>query len=215
MSNYEEVRVKLTNIQLNKLKSAANKHPGATLRTTKKNFQSEELPHELLLTIRQKAKIRNDFNNISTDITFSATQVSKLIQSEVFHRAFLGKLAGSVMNMDVALAVKVLLPSGLVEAAFAADTVIQRNIHGRGAVATSQGRGKTFIISNEDMDIIKIIKSVEDSFLLINEISERLKNKIKVQRDGFLGMLLETSGASMLGDMLAGKRSNENRPRNC
>ena len=98
MSNYEEVRVKLTNIQLNKLKSAANKHPGATLRTTKKNFQSEELPHELLLTIRQKAKIRNDFNNISTDITFSATQVSKLIQSEVFHRAFLGKLAGSVMK---------------------------------------------------------------------------------------------------------------------
>ena len=119
------------------------------------------------------------------------------------------------MNMDVALAVKVLLPSGLVEAAFAADTVIQRNIHGRGAVATSQGRGKTFIISNEDMDIIKIIKSVEDSFLLINEISERLKNKIKVQRDGFLGMLLETSGAPMLGDMLAGKRSNESRPRNC
>lgn len=169
----------------------------------------------MLLTIRQKAKIRNDFNNISTDITFSATQVSKLIQLEVFHRAFLGKLAGSVMDMDVAMAVKVLLPSGLVEAAFAADAVIQRNIHGRGAVATSQGRGKTFVISNEDMDIIKIIKSLEDSFLLINEISERLKNKIKVQRDGFLGMLLETSGASMLGDMLAGKRSNESRPRNC
>ena len=215
MSNYEEGRVKLTNIQLNKLKSAANKHPGATLRTTKENFQSEELPHELLLTIRQKAKIRNDFNNISTDITFSATQVSKLIQSEVFHRAFLRKLAGSVMDMDVVLAVKVLLPSGLVEAAFAADAVIQKNIHGRGAVATSQGRGKTFVISNEDMDIIKIIKSIEDSFLLINEISERLKNKIKVQRDGFLGMLLETSGASMLGNMLAGKRSNESRPRNC
>ena len=57
MANYEEARVKLTNTQLNKLKSAAIKKPGTILKITKKKFQDEELPHELLLTTRQKTKI--------------------------------------------------------------------------------------------------------------------------------------------------------------
>ena len=69
MTNYEEARVKLTNCQLNKLNSAAKNKTGTTLRITKKNFQDEELSHELFLTTRQKAKIRNAFaNNMSTDI---------------------------------------------------------------------------------------------------------------------------------------------------
>ena len=54
MTNYEEARVKLTNTQLSKLKSAANINTGTTLRTTEKNFQGEGLPHELFLTTRQK-----------------------------------------------------------------------------------------------------------------------------------------------------------------
>ena len=52
MVNYEEARVKLTNTQLNKLKSAAKNETGTTLRITKKNFQGEELIHELFLTTR-------------------------------------------------------------------------------------------------------------------------------------------------------------------
>ena len=65
-TNYEEVRVTLTNTQLNKLKS------GTTLRITKKSFQDEELSHELFLTTRRKAKVRNTFaNNMSTDINLS------------------------------------------------------------------------------------------------------------------------------------------------
>ena len=58
MANYEEARVKLTNTQLNKLKSAAKNTTGTTLRTTKKNFQGEELPHEPFLTTRQRTKIK-------------------------------------------------------------------------------------------------------------------------------------------------------------
>ena len=50
MANYQEARVKLINIQLNKLKSAAKNKKGKTLRWTKKNFEDEELPHELFLT---------------------------------------------------------------------------------------------------------------------------------------------------------------------
>ena len=69
MAHYQEARVKLTNTQLNKLKSAAKSKTGTILRLIKKNFEDEELSHELFLTTRQITMIRNAFaNNISTDI---------------------------------------------------------------------------------------------------------------------------------------------------
>ena len=52
MARYEEARVKLTNTQLNKLKSAAKDKNGTILSITKKNFQDEDLPHKLFLTTR-------------------------------------------------------------------------------------------------------------------------------------------------------------------
>ena len=58
----------------------------------------------------------------------------------------------------------------------------------------------TLIISNEKMnDIMKIIKSLEESALLIKGVSETIKNKTKEQKRGFLGMLLDALGASLLG----------------
>ena len=54
MANYQEARVKLTNTQLNKLKSAAKNKTGTILRLNKKNFEDKGLPHELFLTTRQK-----------------------------------------------------------------------------------------------------------------------------------------------------------------
>ena len=51
MASYEEARVKITNTQLNKFKSAAKNKTGTTLTITKKNFQDEELPHESFLAI--------------------------------------------------------------------------------------------------------------------------------------------------------------------
>ena len=75
------MRVKLTNTQLNKLKSAAKNKTGTTLRLTKIHFEDEELAHELFLTTRQTIKIRNSFtNNVSTDIKLSKTRISKIIQ---------------------------------------------------------------------------------------------------------------------------------------
>ena len=71
MANYQEARVKLTNAQLNKSKSAAKYKIGTILRLNEKNFEDDELPHDIFLT-RQTTKIRNAFaNNISTDITLS------------------------------------------------------------------------------------------------------------------------------------------------
>ena len=62
------------------------------------------------------------------------------------------------------------------------------------------------IISNEEMnDIMKIIKSLEESGLLIKGVSETIKNEAKEQKGGFLGMLLGTLCVSLLGNLLAGK----------
>ena len=54
-------------------------------------------------------------------------------------------------------------------------------------------------------DIIEIVKSVEDSGLLLKGVSETIQNESKEQKGGFLSMLLGTLGASLLGNILAGK----------
>ena len=93
MANHEEVRGKLTNKQLNKLISAAKNNTGTTLRITKKNFQDDELPHELFLTRRQKANIRNVFaNNVLMDINLGKSQLAKIIRLG----GFLGKTSSNL-----------------------------------------------------------------------------------------------------------------------
>ena len=67
----------------------------------------------------------------------------------------------------------------------------------------------TLIISNDEIhDIIKIVKSLEDSGLLLKGVTETVQNEAKEQKGGFLSMLLGTLGASLLGNMLAGKETN-------
>ena len=69
MTNYQDARIKLTNTQLNKLKSAAKNLTRTILRINKKNFEDEQFPHELFLITRQTTKIRNTLaNNMSADI---------------------------------------------------------------------------------------------------------------------------------------------------
>ena len=64
----------------------------------------------------------------------------------------------------------------------------------------------TLIISNEEMDdIMKIVKSLEESGLLVNGVSKIIKNEAKEQEEGFSGMLLGNLGASLLGNLLTGK----------
>ena len=78
MVKYSETNCKLTNVQLNKLKKAVKSNEGAKLRLAIRNFNKDETPHELLLTTRQNAKLRNAVNNNSaTDIKLSKTQIKK------------------------------------------------------------------------------------------------------------------------------------------
>ena len=67
------------------------------------------------------------------------------------------------------------------------------------------GSGTTnLIISNGEMnDILKIVKSLEDSGLLLKGVSETIQHEAKEQRGGFLSMLLGTLGVSLLGDILS------------
>ena len=62
------------------------------------------------------------------------------------------------------------------------------------------------VISNEEMnDIMKIVKSIQESRLLIRDVSETIKNEANKQKRGFLSMLLGTLGAGLLGNLLTGK----------
>ena len=71
MVEYSKVNVKLSSTHLKKLKDAIKDNAGTTLRINLKMFDGTDLPHELLLTTRQKTKLRNAFNNMSADIKFS------------------------------------------------------------------------------------------------------------------------------------------------
>ena len=81
MVEYNTVNAKLSDLQLNKLKTAVKNQTGATLRMNVKMLNGNNLLHELLLTTRQRTKLRNAFeNNMSTEIKLSKTQISKIIQ---------------------------------------------------------------------------------------------------------------------------------------
>ena len=77
-------------------------------------FNGNDLPHELLLTTRQKTKLRNAFNNnMSTDLKLSKAQISKMIQSGGFLGSLLSKLAGPLMKVALPLAKNVLALLGI------------------------------------------------------------------------------------------------------
>ena len=76
-------------------------------------FNGNDLPHELLLTTRQKTKLRNAFNNnMSADLKFSKTQIVKTIQSGGFLGSLLSKLAGPLIKIAVPFPKNVLAPLG-------------------------------------------------------------------------------------------------------
>ena len=96
----------------------------------------------------------------------------------------------------------VLIPLGLTAAA-AADAGIHKKIIGSGHNNPSS---TTLILSNNEMkDIIEIAKSLEDYGLLLEGVIEIIQNEAKEQNGGFPSMLLGALGASLLGNILAGK----------
>ena len=121
---------------------------------------------------------------------------------------FLGKLLSPLLktglplikNVITSLAKSVLIPLGLIAPASPADAGIHKKILGSG--------NTTLIISNKDIeDHIRIIKSLEDSGLLLKTVTESVE--VKEQKGGFLSILLGTLGANLLGNLLTGKEVNK------
>ena len=82
MVEYSKVNSKLTDTQLKKVKTVIKNKRGTTLRLSLKMFNEKDLPHELLLTTRQKTRLRSGLNNnMPTDLKLSRAPISKIIQS--------------------------------------------------------------------------------------------------------------------------------------
>ena len=141
MTQYSSLNVKLSNSQLNKLKSSIKNETDVVLRISSNmvgnSNDNTNFPHELLLTNRQVANIRKAFaNHLSTDIKLSKTQLSKMMQSG----GFLGRLLGPLLKTGLPLmkrvikplAESVLIPLGLTAAASVADAGIHKQILGSG-----------------------------------------------------------------------------------
>ena len=126
-----------------------------------------------------------------------------MIQSGGFICRLLGPLLKSglslIKNVIKPLAKIVLIPLGLTPAASAADAGIHKKILGSGNMTT------LIIPSDEIWDIIKIVKSLEDSGLLLEGVTETVQNEVKEQKGGFLSMLLGTLDAILLGNLLTGR----------
>ena len=191
MTQYNSFNVKLSNSQLSKLKSAIKNENDVLLRLSSNmvgnSNDNTNFPHELLLSNRQVTNIRKAFaNHLSTDIKLPKTQLSKMIQSG----GFLGRLLGPLLKTGLPLmksvikplAKSVLIPLGLTAAASAADAGIHKKI-----LRSGHNNNTILIISNDKMDdILKIVKSLEDSGILLKDVSETIHMKLKNKEEDFL-----------------------------
>ena len=194
MTQYKTLNVKLSNSQLSKSKSGIKNGTEVTLKIPSNvvgdSNNENNFLHKLLLTNTQVFKLHKVFlNNSSANTKFSKTQLHKIGQSG----GFLGRLLGPLLKTGLhvigkvlkPLAKSVLIPLELTAAASSTDAAIRKKMFGSGTM--------TLIISNKEMnEIIKVVKSLEKSGLLIKGVSETIKNEAKEQKEGFLGMLLRT-----------------------
>ena len=191
MIQYKSLNVKLSDSELHNLKSAIKNESEVILRLSSNMIGDNEtnFPHKLLLTNRQVSNLRKAFANYSsTDIKLSKTQIPKMVQSG----GFLGRLLGPLLktglplikNMIKPLAKSVLIRLGLTAAASTADVGTHKKILGSDNHPSHDNT--TLMISNDEMkDIIEIVKSLEDSGILLKRVSETVQNEAKEQKGQF------------------------------
>ena len=179
MTQCNTLNVKLSNSQLNKLKSEIKNGTGVTSNLSSniigESNDENNFPHKLLFTNTQVSRLHKTFvNNCLANIKLSKTQIHNIGQSG----RFLGRLLGPVLknrlplirNVLKPLAKSFLIPIGL---------TIHQKMFGSGFII--------LIISNEEMeDIRKIVRSFEGSGLLIKRITETIKNEGKNKKEDFL-----------------------------
>ena len=173
----------MSNSQLHKLKSGIKNCSKVTLKLSSNvvGEYNRQYHHQLVL------KFKNSLYKIGPSGGFLGRPLEPLLKTGL-------PLIGNVLKV---LVKSVLIPLGST-AASATDAVIHKKMFG---LSTT-----TLIFFNKDLNYnMKIIKSLEESGLLIKGVSETFKNEAKEKRSVFISMLLCTSGASSLGNMLTGK----------
>ena len=187
------LNVKLSNSQLNKLKSAIKNKTEVVLRLSSNMIGDNEanVSHKLLITNRQVANFRKAFANyLSTDIKKLKNQLSKMIQSGGFLGRTISPLLKAgfplIKNVIKPLAKSILIPLGLTAAASATDAGIHKKILESRNLSSSHNN-IVLITSNDEMeDIIKMVKSLEESGLLLKGVAETVQNEVKNKKEDFL-----------------------------
>ena len=204
MTQCNTLNLKLSNSQLNKLKSAITKWNRSNFKFLSSiiggSIAENNFPHKLLLTNTHiSTPLKPSANNSATNLKLSKTQLHRIGESG----GLLGRLLGPLLETGLSLIGNLLKPLGksvlitteLTAAVSATDKAIHKKMF--------ESEFTTLIISNEEIeDIMRIIRFLEESGFLIKGISGTTKNEAKEQTGGFLGMLLGTLGAILLRKIL-------------
>ena len=205
MTQYDTLNVKLSDSQVNKLKLGIQNDIEVTLKISSNvvgdSNDESYFPYKFLLINTQVSKLCKAFGNgSSANIKLSKTQLHQIGQLGLLGPLLKTRLPliGKVLKP---LAKSVLIPLGLTAPASATGVAIHRKIFGSDVT--------TLIITNEEMnDSMKLIKSFEESSLLIKGVGKSIKNEAKEQNGRFLRMLLGTLGASFFRKYVIKQRSN-------
>ena len=215
MAQYNTLHVKVSNSPLSKLKSEIKNGTEVTLKLSSNvvgdSNDENSFPYKLLSTNTKVSKLRKAFaNGSSANVKLSKTQLHKIVQSGGFLSRLLGPLLKTAFplkkNVLKPLVKSVIIPLGSSTSVSATDAANQKKVLGSGHPLDFAPRMTSLIISNKGMnDIIKTANSFEESGWLIKDVIETIKNERKEQKEGFLGMVLDTLGASLLWNLLASK----------
>ena len=163
--------------------------------------------HKLLLSDTQVSRIREAFaNNLPPNIKLSKIQISMIVLLGGFLGTLIKVALSFMKNVLTSLAKSALIPLGLMARASAENATIQNKMCRSWMHSLYLVKQAILIISNEEIYyIMKIVKSLEESSLLLKGVSETIENEVKEQRSGFLSILVGTLAASLFENMLASK----------
>ena len=168
MFQYNKVGLHLTDSQLKNIADVVKNKNGTTITLSNKNFNKDQLLHELYLTERQMEKWNKKIeNNMSTDIKLSKSQISKIIKEGGTLGRLLMSFLPRLIKPAISIGKNILAPLRLSAAMSATDAAIQKKMYGSGI--------ETLIISNDDLDdLIRIVTALEEHIILLKRTSKTI-----------------------------------------
>ena len=188
-------------LDLTKIQKALQNNKGIKLKIDKNMPDAKK--YIKFLTPSQINKIISSRNPV--EISFSNTQLRKMMQEGGFFGAFAGPIFSSIFRTAVpAIAKNVVAPLAVQAASSAVDAGIQKAIMGSGIQnINNKKKFKLCINSNELREILQAIAALEKSGELVEGITETVADSVQRQEGGILGFLISSLAASMIGSLLS------------